>query len=431
MAIPALLATSAVHQCLVEEGLRTSTGLVVETGSARSVHDFAVLGGYGAEAVHPYLALAVVESLAKNEEERAKYVDNYLHAIMKGLNKIMARMGISTYMSYIGAQIFEAVGLKKSFIDQYFTNTPSPVEGLDLFDVAGEAVTVHKCAFEAIERKVIPLAAGGQYMYRQGGEHHLWTPDAVVHLQRAVREGSWAEYQTYAGLINNQARDLLTIRGLFEFVPGKAIPLESVESEASIIRRFSTAAMSVGAISTEAHVTMAVAMNRMKGASNSGEGGEDVRRNAPVTTETSLRAILGDDVEVDYPLHPGDSLRSRVRQVASGRFGVTTDYLAHGDLIQIKMAQGAKPGEGGQLPGKKVSKYIGMLRHSLPGVGLVSPPPHHDIYSIEDLAQLILDLKYANPHAGIGVKLVSQAGIGTVAAGVAKCKADHIVCFRT
>lgn len=427
VAIPALLATSAVHQCLVEEGLRTSTGLVVETGSARSVHDFAVLGGYGAEAVHPYLALAVVESLAKNEEERAKYVDNYLHAIMKGLNKIMARMGISTYMSYIGAQIFEAVGLKKSFIDQYFTNTPSPVEGLDLFDVAGEAVTVHKRAFEAIERKVIPLAAGGQYMYRQGGEHHLWTPDAVVHLQRAVREGSWAEYQTYAGLINNQARDLLTIRGLFEFVPGKAIPLESVESEASIIRRFSTAAMSVGAISTEAHVTMAVAMNRMKGASNSGEGGEDVRRNAPVTTETSLKAILGGDVEVDYPLHPGDSLRSLVRQVASGRFGVTTDYLAHGDLIQIKMAQGAKPGEGGQLPGKKVSKYIGMLRHSLPGVGLVSPPPHHDIYSIEDLAQLILDLKYANPHAGIGVKLVSQAGIGTVAAGVAKCKADHIV----
>lgn len=427
VAIPALLATSAVHQCLVEEGLRTSTGLVVETGSARSVHDFAVLGGYGAEAVHPYLALAVVESLAKNEEERAKYVDNYLHAIMKGLNKIMARMGISTYMSYIGAQIFEAVGLKKSFIDQYFTNTPSPVEGLDLFDVAGEAVTGHKRAFEAIERKVIPLAAGGQYMYRQGGEHHLWTPDAVVHLQRAVREGSWAEYQTYAGLINNQARDLLTIRGLFEFVPGKAIPLESVESEASIIRRFSTAAMSVGAISTEAHVTMAVAMNRMKGASNSGEGGEDVRRNAPVTTETSLKAILGGDVEVDYPLHPGDSLRSRVRQVASGRFGVTTDYLAHGDLIQIKMAQGAKPGEGGQLPGKKVSKYIGMLRHSLPGVGLVSPPPHHDIYSIEDLAQLILDLKYANPHAGIGVKLVSQAGIGTVAAGVAKCKADHIV----
>ena len=427
VAIPALLATSAVHQCLVEEGLRTSTGLVVETGSARSVHDFAVLGGYGAEAVHPYLALAVVESLAKNEEERAKYVDNYLHAIMKGLNKIMARMGISTYMSYIGAQIFEAVGLKKSFIDQYFTNTPSPVEGLDLFDVAGEAVTVHKRAFEAIERKVIPLAAGGQYMYRQGGEHHLWTPDAVVHLQRAVREGSWAEYQTYAGLINNQARDLLTIRGLFEFVPGKAIPLESVESEASIIRRFSTAAMSVGAISTEAHVTMAVAMNRMKGASNSGEGGEDVRRNAPVTTETSLKAILGGDVEVDYPLHPGDSLRSRVRQVASGRFGVTTDYLAHGDLIQIKMAQGAKPGEGGQLPGKKVSKYIGMLRHSLPGVGLVSPPPHHDIYSIEDLAQLILDLKYANPHAGIGVKLVSQAGIGTVAAGVAKCKAAHIV----
>lgn len=427
VAIPALLATSAVHQCLVEEGLRTSTGLVVETGSARSVHDFAVLGGYGAEAVHPYLALAVVESLAKNEEERAKYVDNYLHAIMKGLNKIMARMGISTYMSYIGAQIFEAVGLKKSFIDQYFTNTPSPVEGLDLFDVAGEAVTVHKRAFEAIERKVIPLAAGGQYMYRQGGEHHLWTPDAVVHLQRAVREGSWAEYQTYAGLINNQARDLLTIRGLFEFVPGKAIPLESVESEASIIRRLSTAAMSVGAISTEAHVTMAVAMNRMKGASNSGEGGEDVRRNAPVTTETSLKAILGGDVEVDYPLHPGDSLRSRVRQVASGRFGVTTDYLAHGDLIQIKMAQGAKPGEGGQLPGKKVSKYIGMLRHSLPGVGLVSPPPHHDIYSIEDLAQLILDLKYANPHAGIGVKLVSQAGIGTVAAGVAKCKADHIV----
>ncbi|MDO5532028.1 glutamate synthase large subunit [Sutterella sp.] len=427
VAIPALLATSAVHQCLVEHGLRTSTGLVVETGSARSVHDFAVLGGYGAEAVHPYLAIELVSSLAKSDEERPKLIDNYIHAIDKGLYKIMARMGISTYMSYIGAQIFEAIGLKQSFVDKYFTNTPSPIEGLDLFDVAGEAVEMHRRAFEAIDESRKTLASGGVYMHRQDGEAHLWTPDAIVHLQRAVRQGSYDEYSKYAELINNQSKRLLTIRGLLDFVPRDAIPLEQVESEDSIVKRFATAAMSMGAISTEAHVTMAVAMNRLGGMSNSGEGGEDPRRNGCIGSATTLKAVMGDEVEVDYPLEKGDSLRSRTRQVASGRFGVTTDYLAHADLIQIKMAQGAKPGEGGQLPGHKVSKYIGMLRHSLPGIGLVSPPPHHDIYSIEDLAQLILDLKYSNVKAGVGVKLVAQVGIGTVAAGVAKCKADHIV----
>ena len=427
VAIPALLATSAVHQCLVEHGLRTSTGLVVETGSARSVHDFAALGGYGAEAVHPYLALSVVKSLARTEEDRERFEENYIHAIDKGLYKIMARMGISTYMSYVGAQIFEAVGLKKSFVDKYFTNTPSPIEGLDLFDVAREAVEIHRRAFSTPIMMTPVLPAGGSYMFREDGESHLWPPEAIVHLQRAVRQKSWEEYEKYAETINNQTKKRLTIRGLFEFVPGKSVPLESVEKEELIIRRFSTAAMSMGAISTEAHVTMAVAMNRLGAMSNSGEGGEDVRRNGVIGKATTLKAVLGDDVVVDYPLKKGDSLRSRVRQVASGRFGVTTDYLANADLIQIKMAQGAKPGEGGQLPGHKVSKYIGMLRHSLPGIGLVSPPPHHDVYSIEDLAQLILDLKYANVNAGVSVKLVSQVGIGTVAAGVAKCKADHIV----
>ena len=427
VAIPALLATSTVHQCLVEHGLRTSTGLVVETGSARSVHDFATLGGFGAEAVHPYLALKLVAELGKTEEERVKYLENYVHAIDKGLYKIMARMGISTYMSYIGAQIFEAIGLKQTFVDKYFTNTPSPIEGLGLFEVMGEAVAIHRRAFEDLKAKKPTLPAGGVYMYREGGEGHLWTPEAVVHLQRAVREKSWDEYAKYARLINDQSRRLMTIRGLFEFRQGEPVPLDEVESEESIIRRFATAAMSMGAISTEAHVTMAVAMNRMGAMSNSGEGGEDPRRNGVVAKATTLKAVMGEDVEVDYPLRAGDSLRSKTRQVASGRFGVTTDYLANADLIQIKMAQGAKPGEGGQLPGHKVSKYIGMLRHSLPGIGLVSPPPHHDIYSIEDRAQLILDLKYANVRAGVGVKLVAQVGIGTVAAGVAKCKADHIV----
>ena len=427
LAIPALLATSAVHLCLVENGLRTSTGLVVETGSARTVHQFALLGGYGAEAIHPYVALQVVAELAPDAQSVKTYQDNYIHAIDKGLYKTMAKMGICTYMSYIGAQIFEAVGLSQEFVDKYFTNTPSPIEGVGLFDIAQEAVKTHKDAFKKIALQDPSLAQGGDLNWRYDGEQHMWTPDAVVHLQRAVRAGSYEEYQKYAKIINDQSKRLMTIRGLFKFKKTTPIDISKVESEESIIHRFACSAMSMGAISTEAHTTMAIAMNRLGAMSNSGEGGEDPRRDGVITKETSTKAILGDDVVVDIPLHKGDSLRSRTKQVASGRFGVTTDYLATADLIQIKLAQGAKPGEGGQLPGHKVSKYIGKLRHSLPGIGLISPPPHHDIYSIEDLAQLIFDLKLANTSADISVKLVSEVGIGTVAAGVAKCKADHIV----
>ncbi|MBQ9273422.1 MAG: glutamate synthase large subunit [Succinivibrio sp.] len=428
LAIPALLATSAVHQCLVQHGLRTSTGLVVETGSARTVHHFALLGGYGAEAVHPYVALEVVASLGKDAHEAAQYTDNYIHAIDKGLYKIMSRMGICTYMSYIGAQIFEAVGLSQEFIDRYFAHTPSPVEGVGLFDIAQEAVTIHEAALHGQATPDSLLPPGGDLNWRFGGEEHMWTPEAVVSLQRAVRENSYADYQKYAAIINDQSRRLMTLRGLFAIRPAAAaLKLEEVESEESIIRRFAASAMSMGAISTEAHCTLAVAMNRLGAMSNCGEGGEDPRRAAPLTKNCTLKSVLGEAVVADIKLRKGDSLKSRVKQVASGRFGVTASYLSSADVIQIKIAQGAKPGEGGQLPGHKVSPYIGMLRHSLPGIGLISPPPHHDIYSIEDLAQLIFDLKLANPQADISVKLVSEVGIGTVAAGVAKCKADHIV----
>lgn len=427
VAIPALLATSAVHQCLVENGLRTSTGLVVETGSACEVHHFALLGGYGAEAIHPYTALKVVSSLAEDDFTADTYIENYIHAVDKGLYKTMAKMGISTYMSYVGAQIFEAIGLSSEFVDRYFTNTRSQVEGIGLFEIAADAVAVHKAAFIKKRLQDPSLDDGGNLNWRHDGENHMWTPDAVVYLQRAVREGSYETYKKYAQIINNQSTRLMTLRGLLQFKTTSSVPLDEVEAEDSIIRRFSTAAMSMGAISTEAHTTMAIAMNRMGAMSNSGEGGEDSRRTATITKETSTKKILNDDILVDFPLHRGDSMRSRIRQVASGRFGVTADYLAGADIIQIKMAQGAKPGEGGQLPGHKVSPYIGMLRHSLPGIGLISPPPHHDIYSIEDLAQLIFDLKLANTSADISVKLVSEIGIGTVAAGVAKCKADHIV----
>ncbi len=427
LAIPALLATSAVHQCLVEKGLRTSTGLVVETGSARTVHHFALLGGYGAEAVHPYVALNVVASLGKDAKQSELFVDNYIHAIDKGLYKTMSKMGISTYMSYVGAQIFEAVGLSSEFVDKYFKNTPSPIEGVNLFDIADEAVKIHRKAFEKDAIHDDSLDQGGELNWRYDGQEHMWTPDAVVHLQRSVRSGDYEEYRKYAQIINDQSRRLMTLRGLFSFKKTKPVDISEVESEESIIHHFACSAMSIGAISTEAHTTMAIAMNRLGAMSNSGEGGEDPRRDTVIESDTSTKAILGDDIVVDIPLHKGDSLRSKTRQVASGRFGVTTDYLSGAELIQIKLAQGAKPGEGGQLPGHKVSPYIGRLRHSLPGIGLISPPPHHDIYSIEDLAQLIFDLKLANTRADISVKLVSEVGIGTVAAGVAKCKADHIV----
>ncbi|HET7298579.1 MAG TPA: glutamate synthase-related protein, partial [Burkholderiales bacterium] len=425
VAIPALLALSAIHQHLVGRGLRTSTGLVVETGSAREVHHFALLGGYGAEAVHPYLALETVLAAA---QDKSKAVRNYVKAIGKGLKKVMSKMGISTYMSYTGSQQFEAVGLAKSLVDKYFSGTASNVQGIDLFEVAEEAICIHRAAFG--ERDPVlahMLDAGGEYAWRVRGEDHTWTPDAIAKLQHASRANSYPTYKEYAAIINDQSRRHMTFRGLFEFRFGAPIPIEEVEPAAEIVKRFSTGAMSLGSISTEAHTTLAIAMNRIGGRSNTGEGGEDRRRYAPVKVGESLMSRLGAGrVEVDIPLREGDSLKSKIKQVASGRFGVTAEYLASAEMLQIKIAQGAKPGEGGQLPGRKVSEYIAELRYSTPGVELISPPPHHDIYSIEDLAQLIHDLKNSNPHAAVSVKLVSEVGVGTIAAGVSKGKADHV-----
>ncbi|MBA2412399.1 MAG: glutamate synthase subunit alpha [Burkholderiaceae bacterium] len=435
VAIPALLATSAVHQHLIAVGLRTCTGLVVETGSAREVHHFALLAGYGAEAVHPYLALETLADLHPADAEKA--ITNYIKAIGKGLNKVMSKMGISTYMSYCGAQIFEAVGLSKEFVEKYFRGTASNVGGLGLFEVMAEAVNTHCAAFSDDPVLARQLDAGGEYQWRVRGEQHMWTPDAIAKLQHSTRSNNYQTYKEYAELINDQSRRHMTLRGLFEFKldSAQAIPLAEVEPATSIVKRFSTGAMSLGSISTEAHTTLAIAMNRIGGKSNTGEGGEDpmryrqeLRAGASVIEEgATLSSVLGHDrVEVDTPLRAGDSLRSKIKQVASGRFGVTTEYLISADQIQIKMAQGAKPGEGGQLPGHKVSPYIAALRYAVPGVGLISPAPHHDIYSIEDLAQLIHDLKNANSQASISVKLVSEVGVGTVAAGVAKAKADHV-----
>ena len=437
--IPALLATSAIHQHLVGRGLRASTGLVVETGSARETHHFALLAGYGAEAVHPYLAMETLTELAQGmagdmSDEKAIY--NYTKAIGKGLMKVMSKMGISTYMSYCGAQIFEAVGLNKSLVNKYFRGTASGVEGIGVFEVAEEALRLHGLAFGKDPLLAEALDTGGEYAYRVRGEDHMWTPDAIAKLQHSTRANNFNSYKEYAQLINDQTRRHLTLRGLFEFKldPGKAIPLDEVEPAKDIVKRFATGAMSLGSISTEAHATLAIAMNRIGGKSNTGEGGEDPARytqelkGIPIKQGATMASVIGaHNVAVDIPLQEGDSLRSRIKQVASGRFGVTAEYLNSADQIQIKMAQGAKPGEGGQLPGHKVSEYIASLRFSVPGVGLISPPPHHDIYSIEDLAQLIHDLKNANPRASISVKLVSEVGIGTVAAGVTKAKADHVV----
>ena len=430
VAIPALLATSAIHQHLVKKGLRTSTGLVVETGSAREVHHFALLGGYGAEAVHPYLALETIEAFAKGDAAKAdKYVKNFVKAVGKGLMKVMSKMGISTYMSYTGAQIFEAIGLQKDFVEKYFTGTPSNIQGIGVFEVAEEAIRLHTEAFSDDPVLASMLDAGGEYAFRIRGEEHVWTPDSIAKLQHATRSGKYETYKEYAKLINDQTKRHLTLRGLFEFRPqGAPIPLAEVEPAKDIVKRFATGAMSLGSISTEAHTTLAIAMNRIGGKSNTGEGGEDAKRFLPVKGDAMLSDIVGKSrVERDIALKDGDSLRSAIKQVASGRFGVTAEYLVNADQLQIKMAQGAKPGEGGQLPGHKVSEYIGFLRHSVPGVGLISPPPHHDIYSIEDLAQLIHDLKNANSRASISVKLVSEVGVGTVAAGVSKAKADHVV----
>jgi glutamate synthase domain-containing protein 2/glutamate synthase domain-containing protein 1/glutamate synthase domain-containing protein 3 len=441
MAIPALLAMSAIHQHLISLGLRTQTGLVVETGSARETHHFAVLAGYGAEAVHPYLALDTITALAADlpaDLGAEKAIKNYVKAIGKGLQKVMSKMGISTYMSYCGAQIFEAVGLSRDLVDKYFTGTASQVGGIGVFEVGEEALRMHRDAFGDNPVLATMLAAGGEYAWRTRGEEHLWTPDAIAKLQHSTRSNNYNTYKEYAQLINDQSRRMLTLRGLFEFRfdPARAIPVEEVEPASEIVKRFATGAMSLGSISTEAHATLAVAMNRIGGKSNTGEGGEDPLRYRPemrsgssgIQDGDTLGSVLGAErVVSDIPLKAGDSLRSKIKQVASGRFGVTAEYLASADQIQIKMAQGAKPGEGGQLPGGKVSEYIGMLRYSVPGVGLISPPPHHDIYSIEDLAQLIHDLKNANDRASISVKLVSETGVGTVAAGVSKAKADHVV----
>ena len=439
VAIPALLATSTVHQHLVSKGLRASTGLIVETGSARETHHFALLAGYGAEAVHPYLAMETLAEMAHGlpgDLSADKAIYNYTKAVGKGLMKVMSKMGISTYMSYCGAQIFEAIGLNKSLVDKYFKGTASNVEGIGVFEVAEEALRLHALAFGNDPVLVDKLDAGGEYAFRVRGEDHMWTPDAIAKLQHSTRSNNFSSYKEYAQIINDQSRRHLTLRGLFEFKldPTKAIALDEVEPAKEIVKRFATGAMSLGSISTEAHATLAVAMNRIGGKSNTGEGGEDPNRytqelkGIPIRQGDTMASVVGSEqIVVDIPLQEGDSMRSRIKQVASGRFGVTAAYLNSADQIQIKMAQGAKPGEGGQLPGHKVSEYIASLRFSVPGVGLISPPPHHDIYSIEDLAQLIHDLKNANPRASISVKLVSEVGIGTVAAGVTKAKADHVV----
>ena len=439
VAIPALLALSAIHHHLVRAGLRTTAGLVVETGSAREVHHFAVLAGYGAEAVHPYLAMETLMHLHRDLPgalSPEKAIANYVKAIGKGLSKIMSKMGVSTYMSYCGAQLFEAIGLERSFVEKYFRGTASQVGGIGVFEVAEEALRMHRGAFGNDPLLAQSLDTGGEYAWRVRGEEHMWTPDAIAKLQHSTRANRFDTYKEYAQIVNDQSQRHMTLRRLFEFRvdPSRAIPIDEVEPASEIVKRFATGAMSLGSISTEAHTTLAVAMNRIGVKSNTGEGGEDPARyrqelqGHKIASGTKLSDVIGADVvEADLELQEGDSLRSRIKQVASGRFGVTAEYLVSADQIQIKMAQGAKPGEGGQLPGGKVSPYIGFLRYSVPGVGLISPPPHHDIYSIEDLAQLIHDLKNVNPTASISVKLVSEVGVGTIAAGVAKCKADHVV----
>ncbi len=455
--VPALLALSSIHQHLVKAGQRCNAGLIMETGSARETHHFALLAGYGAEAVHPYLALETVIELTKHTKDMDadKAVYNFVKAVGKGLNKVMSKMGISTYMSYCGSQIFEAVGLDKPFVEKYFYGTATQVGGVGVFEIAEEAIRTHAAAYGSDPILESMLEVGGEYAWRVRGEDHMWTPDAIAKLQHATRSNNAATYKEYAQIINDQSKRHLTLRGLFEFKfdPTKAVSIDEVEPAKEIVKRFATGAMSLGSISTEAHTTLAVAMNRIGGKSNTGEGGEDpLRYRAEVAAARAENAKLGlpegkgkrfisvikdgdsvgtslgnERIVSDIPLKAGDSLRSKIKQVASGRFGVTAEYLSSADQIQIKMAQGAKPGEGGQLPGSKVSEYIGALRFSVPGVGLISPPPHHDIYSIEDLAQLIHDLKNANSAADISVKLVSEVGVGTVAAGVAKCKADHVV----
>jgi glutamate synthase (ferredoxin) len=410
--IPSLLATAAVHHHLVRQGTRTQAGLVIESGEAREVHHCALLMGYGAGAINPYLAFETLDDMIRQGMlaglTHAEAVAHYIKALNKGILKVMSKMGISTIQSYCGAQIFEAVGLAKAFVDRYFTWTASRIGGVGLETIAEETTRRHRQAFPA--RLVGPrdLDGGGEYQWRLGGEYHLFNPDTVFKLQYATRTGQYGVFKEYSALVDDQSRHRCTLRGLFGFKPAAAsIPIEEVEPVESIVKRFATGAMSYGSISQEAHETLAIAMNRLGGKSNTGEGGEDPAR---FTADAN-----------------GDSRRSAIKQVASGRFGVTSEYLVNADDLQIKMAQGAKPGEGGQLPGHKVYPWIAKVRYSTPGVGLISPPPHHDIYSIEDLAQLIYDLKNANPRARVHVKLVAEVGVGTVAAGVAKAHADVVL----
>jgi glutamate synthase (NADPH/NADH) large chain len=411
--MPSLLACAAVHHHLIRQGLRTSVGLVVESGEPREVHHFACLAGYGAEAINPYLAFETLIGMhaeLPGKLDKKEAVKRYIKAIGKGLLKVMSKMGISTYQSYCGAQIFDAVGLKADFVDRYFTGTATRIEGVGLTEIAEEAMRRHRDAFGDAPIFSSMLDVGGEYAVRVRGEDHVWNATTVSTLQHAVRGNSQEQYRAFAKILNEQDT-LVTIRGLFR-VKGadedgrKPVPLDEVEPAKNIVRRFATGAMSFGSISREAHTTLAIAMNRIGGKSNTGEGGEESDR--------------------FKPLPNGDSMRSAIKQVASGRFGVTAEYLVNSDMMQIKMAQGAKPGEGGQLPGHKVDQTIARVRHSTPGVGLISPPPHHDIYSIEDLAQLIFDLKNVNPSGDVSVKLVSEVGVGTVAAGVSKAMSDHV-----
>ncbi|MEZ5425097.1 MAG: glutamate synthase large subunit [Pyrinomonadaceae bacterium] len=408
--IPALLAVSAVHHHLIREGARTQVGFVLESGEPREIHHFALLLGFGATAINPYLAFETIDDRIKRRiwtVDREKAIQNYVKSVNKGVVKICSKMGISTVRSYIGAQIFEAIGIDRDVVDEYFTRTPSRVGGIGLKEIAEESLARHRKAFSTgFARQT--LETGGNYQWRKSGEIHQFNPQTIHTLQKATRNGDYGAFKKFSRLINRERAKQATLRGLLRFKKDRpGVPVEEVEPVAEILKRFKTGAVSYGSISQEAHEAMAVAMNRIGGKSNTGEGGEDPERY--------------------LPLPNGDSKRSRIKQVASGRFGVSSHYLVNADEIQIKIAQGAKPGEGGQLPGKKVYPWIAKTRHSTPGVGLISPPPHHDIYSIEDLAQLIFDLKNANENARISVKLVAAAGVGTIAAGVAKAKADVIL----
>jgi glutamate synthase (ferredoxin) len=410
--IPALLAVAGLHHHLIRSGTRTLVGLILESGEPREVHHFSVLIGYGCTAINPYLAFDTLDDLIKEgllpNLDHGTAVKKYIKAAVKGVVKTMAKMGISTIQSYHGAQIFEAVGLATEVVEKYFTWTPSRIQGISLDVIAEEALTRHRQAYP--ERQVNgELEAGGQYQWRDSGEFHLFNPQSIHKLQLACRVGSYAKFKEYAELINNQAENLCTLRGLLEFKPAeKPLSLDEVESVESIVKRFKTGAMSYGSISKEAHEALAIAMNRIGGRSNTGEGGEDPAR----YTWTNER---------------GDSKNSAIKQVASGRFGVTSQFLVNARELQIKMAQGAKPGEGGELPGKKVFPEIARTRGTTAGVGLISPPPHHDIYSIEDLAELIHDLKNSNRAARVSVKLVAEVGVGTIAAGVSKAHADVVL----